>query len=327
MKRTISLLIVFFMIFGLFSSAAAVAGVEEILPASGATLEVDIVVYYEDAQGNIHWLPPTAIIVVYRNGIEIQRLPNQGIFGVPFFRSTVAGEFRFRAEAPGYVFIPGPYNSVVWNGSDATPPGSGWYFAFVDLQMRPAGTLPFTDVGATAWYRGAVQFVFDNNVMTGTTATTFSPRTNFSREQVTATLFRIQNGRPANASDPRDNPFTDVAATRWSAPYITWAFREGIVTGVTDTRFSPAVPISRQDFALVLWRYAVVFELDLYAESGPFDRFPDAGQTGSWARPGLNWAVYHGLISGIDGNLVPRGLANRAQTATILERFINTFYD
>ena len=329
MKKFTIFLLVFKLIIATTSTALALdtettyaaSVTEEILPAYQPTLTASIMVYQPDAQGNMDDVP-NATVIIYQNGREIHRLLYPNHFGGFIFFATTGGTFDFRAEAPGFTFVPGPFNSVVWDGRSSI-------VELIDLEMRPvgAGTLPFRDVAPTAWYRGAVQFVYDNGIMTGTTTTTFSPRTNFSRAMTTATLFRIQNGRPANASDPRDNPFTDVAANRWYAPYITWAFREGLVTGVTDTRFSPGVPISRQDFATVLWRYALVFDLNIYAESGTFDRFPDAAQTGSWARPGLNWAVYHGLITGIDGNLVPRGLANRAQTATILERFITTFYD
>ena len=185
----------------------------------------------------------------------------------------------------------------------------------------------FTDVRAGAWYLDSVRFVYDAGIMTGTTATTFSPAQSFSREMLTAVLFRAVHGREANASDSTHNPFNDVPATRWSAPYVTWAQSQGLVRGINAHQFQPNVPISRQDFALVLLRFAFFLDLDVQWNPNTYLAFPDANQVGEWAQFGVEWAVDSGLIRGIDGNLAPTGTADRAQAATILQRFVNTFMD
>jgi len=188
--------------------------------------------------------------------------------------------------------------------------------------------LPFTDVPTTIWFHDAVAFVYNEGIMRGASATTFDPMADFNREQVVATLFRMYHGRPANASDPAATPFADVDPEQWYAPYIAWAFGAGIVTGQTATTFGTGDPVTRQDFAVLVHRFANFTGADTSVPGGFTPQFPDADTTGSWAEDALAWAVYTGLISGTDRNeLLPWGSAIRAEAATILMRYVQTVAD
>jgi len=180
----------------------------------------------------------------------------------------------------------------------------------------------FTDVPLNAWFHDAVEFVYDQGIMSGTSPTTFAPNANFSREMVVATLFRLHHGRPANSADSGNTPFLDVGTNRWYAPYVAWGYREGIVTGTSPTVFGTGNPVSRQDFAVLLHRFANFAGADIDVPEGFALDFPDANVVGSWAEDALTWAVYEGLITGIGQLLVPAGTATRAQAATILMRYV-----
>ena len=83
------------------------------------------------------------------------------------------------------------------------------------------GGFPFGDVSSTDWYYDAVRFAYENNIMQGTAPATFAPYQNFNRAMVITTLFRVYHGSRADYSDFRVNPFHDVPADFWYAPYVT----------------------------------------------------------------------------------------------------------
>jgi hypothetical protein len=182
---------------------------------------------------------------------------------------------------------------------------------------------PFTDV-TIDWYTPYVQFVYDEGIMQGKTATTFAPQAYFSRAQVAATLFRIYHDRVANQGDARDNSFADVPYGEWFAPYVTWAANNGIVTGATATIFNPNNAAARQEFATMLHRYAEFIDCKSLDMNDPsLDAFVDAGDIAVWARDAMEWASYRGIITGVTANtIVPEGTAVRAQAAAILTRFL-----
>jgi len=187
---------------------------------------------------------------------------------------------------------------------------------------------PFVDVNSNAWYAEGVLFVFENNIMQGISPTRFAPANNFSREQVVATLFRMNNGRIANASDPTTTPFNDVSSEAWYSPYIAWAHSRGIVTGTSSTTFGTGNAVSRQDFAVMMYRFANFQALkDTQVPEDFTLNFPDANIVGSWAEDGLKWAVHNGLITGTGQLLNPAGTASRGQAATILMRYVQTVTD
>lgn len=177
--------------------------------------------------------------------------------------------------------------------------------------------LNFSDVSSSAWYYSSVQYVVENGLMNGTSATTFAPMANTTRGQVVTTLWRMTGEPEPNGS----NPFADVAAGSYYEKAITWAAENGIVTGVSATEFKPDNYITREQLATVLFRYAqfrgmaaVVLSENLW--------FNDAHQISAYAVPAMNWAVYAELVTGTgNGNVEPQSYANRAQVATILVRF------
>ena len=171
----------------------------------------------------------------------------------------------------------------------------------------------FSDVDADDWFAASAVYVRDNGIMNGTSATTFDPNGTTSRGQITAILYRAA-GSPA-VSDAVD--FPDVAPGAYYADAAVWAAANGIVTGYADGTFRPNDPITRQQMAAILWRYAG----SPAAESGT--DYADESAIASYAVTAVDWARDAGVISGRDGNRFdPSGRATRAQAAVILHRYL-----
>ena len=170
----------------------------------------------------------------------------------------------------------------------------------------------FADVDADDWYAEAVEYVRDHGIMNGTTATTFNPDGTTSRGQIAAILYRA-SGSPEVSGG---TAFTDVADTAYYADAVRWASAHGVVTGYGDGTFRPNNPITRQQLAAILWRYA-----GSPAPEGGAD-YADEDTISAYASTAVDWARDTGIISGRDGNRFdPNGRAARAQAAAILHRY------
>ena len=170
----------------------------------------------------------------------------------------------------------------------------------------------FADVDADDWYAEAVEYVRDHGIMNGTTATTFNPDGTTSRGQIAVILYRA-SGSPEVSGG---TAFTDVADTAYYADAVRWASAHGVVTGYGDGTFRPNNPITRQQLAAILWRYA-----GSPAPEGGAD-YADEDTISAYASTAVDWARDTGIISGRDGNRFdPNGRAARAQAAVILHRY------
>ena len=173
---------------------------------------------------------------------------------------------------------------------------------------------PFTDADRTAWYHDGVHYCVEHGLMVGTSADTFEPNTTSTRGMIATILWRLE-GSPM--VDTAMN-YTDVPLGSWYEEAIRWADSTGVVLGYGDGTFGPDDPITREQMAAMLWRYAGKPQ----AESSLAD-FTDGEETSQWAESAMVWAVEQGLIEGMgNAQLNPQGQATRAQTATILMRFV-----
>ena len=194
---------------------------------------------------------------------------------------------------------------------------SGKVTVEADFVPEKAEKLPFTDVPENAWYYDAVAYAYKNEWMNGTTGTTFAPGITTSRAMIVTILHRIE-GLP---SIQESSAFLDVPLDAWYADAVDWAAEHGIVEGYSDTAFGPNDPITREQMAAILYRYAQYKGYDVSAKAD-LNKFTDADEISNYALEALQWANAEGLINGKgDGVLDPRGQASRAEAAAILTRF------
>ena len=179
-------------------------------------------------------------------------------------------------------------------------------------------TLPFTDVKSGDWFYEAVQYVYDKGMMTGVSADRFAPASTTTRGMIVTILYRLEN-EPAVSGG---SAFTDVENGAWYADAVAWAAANDIVNGTSATTFAPNSPITREQMATMLYRFAQYKGMDAVTLQEHLTGYPDGDQVSDYAIPAMNWAVGQGLIAGMEnGTLVPQGSATRAQVATILMRF------
>ena len=171
----------------------------------------------------------------------------------------------------------------------------------------------FSDVSADAWYADAVAYVRDNGLMSGTSAAAFDPDGTMTRAMLAQTLYRAAGSPVVSGSDS----FTDTAEGAWYADAVLWASRQGVISGYGSGLFGTDDPVTREQIAAILWRYAG----SPAAEAGT--DFADEADISAYAAQAVDWARASGVVNGADGSLfLPRASATRAQAAVILRNYL-----
>ncbi len=174
----------------------------------------------------------------------------------------------------------------------------------------------FTDVSATSWYHDAVQFVYDNDLMSGTSDTTFSPTTETTRAMVVQVLYNM-HGKPEVSGEM---PFSDVEAGAWYYDAVLWAYQNGVTAGDGKGNFNPTANVTREQFAQFLYNDAETPEV-----TGSI-AFTDADSVSGWATNAILWATQNGIINGKQSGstvkLDPKGEATRAEVAAMLKNYL-----
>lgn len=172
--------------------------------------------------------------------------------------------------------------------------------------------LPFDDLLPGAWYYTGVRQATELGLLRGLGNRTFAPNQPMTRAMVVQVLHQSA-GKPT-AKDPAD--FTDVSADSWYADAVAWAVEQGLVNGVSGQHFSPDTPMTRQDLAVILWRYAGAPEI-----VNDLSRFQDGTLTAEYAQPAMTWMTQQGFLQGSNGLLNPAKTVTRAEAATIFLRY------
>lgn len=190
-------------------------------------------------------------------------------------------------------------------------------FALIEDETVKAN---FADVAADAWYADAVQYVYENGMMSGTSETTFSPDVTTTRGMIVTILYRLE-GSPDLSNENLGYPYADVDANAYYADAVYWARQNGIVSGMSAEQFAPNNAITREQMAAILYRYAQFKGYDVSVKAD-LSVYTDAAQVSTYATDAMAWANGAQLITGTSqATLTPAGNATRAQVATILMRF------
>lgn len=180
----------------------------------------------------------------------------------------------------------------------------------------------FRDVTSTHWAFDSVERAAELGLVTGYSDGTFRPDTPVTRAQFVLMLWRMC-GKPAAA---RAASFADASAD-WYQDALSWAVENGYVNGLSDTRFGPDAPITRQQAMAILFRLNGGQSGTELTLTGIYEQtFADSTTIASWAKDATWWAVYHELVSGVGGSrIAPEANASRAQIAAILLRYADQF--
>ena len=261
------------------------------------------------------YIPPTyAVTVPETSGGTVEVSPSRASSGR---RVTITTQ-----PAPGYELE--SLTVLDSRGSEIalTDQGDGKYTftmparkVTVQASFAPV-PLPFEDVPPGAWYEEAVRYAYTHGIMEGMSATTFVPGKSLTRAEAVQVLYNLE-GQPTVSES---TTFPDLVY-QWYKPAISWAESTGVVDGYEDGTFHPDQPVTRQEFAQMMYNYAKYKGYDLTAQ-GDLNSFPDGNSVQEWALSAMSWANGNELINGHDdGTLEPGGTTTRAQAASILMRF------
>ena len=228
----------------------------------------------------------------YIGGVQVRQI-----------EATETGDKTFYAHWHKTVLPPPP----VTPGTPVTP-------------ARPAAPvgLPFADVSSSDWFYNDVRYVYEKGIMDGTGADRFSPNAPLTRAMIVTILYRMAGSPSVSGS----SDFTDVAAGKWFAKAVAWAAANGIVNGYGSGLFGPNDPVTREQLAAILYRYAVYGGMTAVTLEENLGSFADTAQLSAYAIQAMNWAVGQGLINASGSNLVPKAQATRAQVAAIIHRYL-----
>lgn len=193
--------------------------------------------------------------------------------------------------------------------------------SFTAVFARDTTQHSFIDVTSDDWYAESVQYVYENGLMAGTSATTFTPNSTTTRGQLVTILYRMEGEPPVNNADR----FDDVPSGQWYTNAVAWAADNGIVSGYGNRKYGPHDGITREQMVTILHRYADSKKVDT-SKTASLEKYIDQKQISTYAVASVQWAVGEGLITGTSQTtLSPTDTSTRAQVAAILQRYGEKF--
>lgn len=278
------------------------------------SFEVDIWFCYRDHQGAViqdklmktviikEESPYQTFVCTPASGFKMDR--GEGTGGVEVVSVLPdQGEVKILASGDGTLrvyFVPTEQPEEGCDGGSSCPTSRYW------------------DVNQSAWYHEDVDFVVSQGYMNGTSNTQFSPDGKVTRAMFAQILWNME-GCPYGGSAS----FTDVPSGAWYAKAVNWAVSAGLISGYGGGKFGPSDPLTRQQAATLLQRYAAYKGVDTSAYAS-LAGFRDASAISSYARDPMAWAVAQGILSGTgDNRLAPGDTTTRVQIAAMLHRFSN----
>lgn len=189
-----------------------------------------------------------------------------------------------------------------------------------DTETHDCPSKEFDDLDIKLWYHPDTDYVLQNSLMNGTAEKTFAPNENLTRAMLVTVLYRNE-GEPAADNG---HSFTDVEKGAYYENAVSWAQQNGVVKGISETEFAPDAPITREQIAAILHRYAQWKGIDVsVGEDSNILSYRDFDMISEYAIAPLQWAAGTGLLKGrTETTLNPRDNATRAEIAAILRRFL-----
>lgn len=176
----------------------------------------------------------------------------------------------------------------------------------------------FSDI-AGHWAEEDIEFMVSRGLLSGTSATTFSPNTAITKGMFVTALGRLAN---VDVSNYIKSSFTDVKSDADYIGYIEWASKNSILNGVSNNKFALDQSITREQMAVIMAAYAKTIGYTLpkvHAEKA----FADNAKISTFAKDAVKQMQMAGIISGKNSKLFdPQGTATRAEVSVMLCRFV-----
>ncbi len=175
-----------------------------------------------------------------------------------------------------------------------------------------ASKTPFLDITSYEWAYDAIENLYNEGVINGTSATTFAPESQVKREEFIKMIDTLYTGDNANVN------FSDVSSDKWYAPYISKAVNAGIIKGMNEDTFGIGNGVTREDMAVILYR---ILKGEKSEES---DKFADDSNISDYAKDAVYYLKSKGIISGTgEGSFEPKRVMTRAEAAVVINNILS----
>lgn len=175
---------------------------------------------------------------------------------------------------------------------------------------------PFTDVKENDWFYDSVKYAYENDLMKGISNTEFAPDSEVTRAMFVTVIYRMEN-------EPQTGKcaFTDVESGSYYESAVAWANENGIVSGISEDCFAPNEPITREQMAAIIYRYAEFKGYDITTSSNT--SYTDNDNISYYAKDAVIWAAEKSVMTGnTDGSFAPKANTTRAQVASVFMRMV-----
>ncbi|QSX06623.1 S-layer homology domain-containing protein [Sedimentibacter sp. zth1] len=175
------------------------------------------------------------------------------------------------------------------------------------------------------WAEIDIDFMIELGIFSGYNNDTFLPNNEMTRGMfvtVLGRLARLYLDVDVDLEGSVKSGFEDVDENKYYTPYIEWAVKANIATGVGNNNFSPDKPITREEMSVMMYKFAQYsgYEIPVMSEKYLFN---DVNNFSNWSKEAIFAMQQAGIINGT-GNFKfkPKGTATRAQVSAVLRRFM-----
>ncbi len=181
-----------------------------------------------------------------------------------------------------------------------------------NLLQSTSGSSWYTEAAEDCTRRGLINTGYDMR---------FRPDEPMTRAQI-AVAFYGAVGTPELTGD-LSYPYEDVLPIAWYTKGIIWAWKQQLMQGYSQTRFGPDDPVTREQFAVILWHFLGSPDpVEPAKGQQPPAPFPDEDRIASWARDAVDWLHSTGLVIGTDsGEFIPQSICTQAESVVLLSRY------
>lgn len=180
----------------------------------------------------------------------------------------------------------------------------------------------FTDITEDQWFYENIQFVCENGLFAGVSETSFAPYSTMTRAMFAQVLYRAEN-EPALSPDAENGAFQDVLPGKWYTDGVYWAQNAGIIEGYSESTFGTNDPITREQMAVMLYRYFRYKYGDEITGELPSLSYTDTKDISAWAKEAIAFCQQEGIMFGnSNGTFRPGKDSIRAEAAAVLQRFL-----
>ena len=175
---------------------------------------------------------------------------------------------------------------------------------------------PFYDIEKSDWFYDSVKYAYENGLMKGLSDTEFAPSSDITRAMFVTVIYRMEK-------EPQTEKckFTDIEIGSYYEKAIAWANANGIVSGISKDFFAPSEPITREQMASIIYRYATFKGYDITTSGST--AYTDNSDISDYAKDAVTWAAEKSIMTGnTDGSFAPKANTTRAQAAAVFMRIL-----